>query len=181
MWVLRLNLSYCKIIQEEKWDPAFASTCHSREHLEELLSTGAYSYSMPQQIGSCARVSAVSTKDILKCWRGPQPFMCWGENISEGEHSVAVLESCWVYSFEEYSWCICVDSFRTAGTRDSLAKWTVFIFLWLGSSILFLIIFRLFWFRSLIVIMISCNIVTSLAIDRQLTKQMNSYKLCFNS
>lgn len=178
MWVLRLNLPYCKIIQEEKWDPAFANTCHSRERLEELLSTGAYSYSMPQQNGYSARVSAVSTKDInLKCWRRPQPFMCWGENISEGEHSVALLESCWVYSFKEYSWRICVDSFRTADTRGSLARWTVFVFLWLGNSIFFsLIVFRLFWFRSLIVIMISCkiNIVTPLAIDRQLTKQMNS-------
>lgn len=139
----------------------------SREHLEDLLSAGAHRSSpVPQQNSYSARVSAVSTKDFnLKCWRRPQPLMCWGD-ISEGEHSVGTLESCWVFSFKEYSWCICVDSFET-DTRDSLVRWTVRISPTRQFHFFFLLLF-LFWIRSLLMISCKMNVVTSLAVDRKL-------------
>lgn len=172
MWVLRLNFSYCKITQEEEWDPAFACTCCSRERLEELFSTGVYSYSMPQQNGCSARVSAVSTKEInLKCWRRPQLFLCWGENTSEGEHLVAVLESCWYTALGSTP-----DVFVSilSGQQIGEIPWQDEQFSYFSENFPFFApIFRLFWFRLLTVIIISCkmNIVTFLAIDRQVTEQ----------
>lgn len=159
--------------QEEPWDPAFASTCSvgktfSLQVHTDLLPCHSRTATAPESL------QLKSTKDFnLKCWRRPQALMCWGD-IAEGEQSAAALESCWVFSFKEYSWCICVDSFKT-GMRDSLARWTVHISLTRQFYFFSLTVFRFFWFWSLVVIMISCkmNVVTSLAVDRKTEKQIN--------